>query len=121
MPYWNEVITLFQKNTAPDGTVRWNKSTLEGCFWKNKQNRSRSDGAEFKLTSTVCRIPTPCPAVKIGDILVRGAVSDEIDEYAAGRRSTDLMAKYAGKCFLVGEARDNSAGKPGIKHIYAAG
>lgn len=29
-----------------------------------------------------------------GDIIIKGAVTDNIDEYTAGQRSTDLIAKY---------------------------
>ena len=121
IPYWNSEITLYSKQTASNGVVSWKISHHKNCFWQKKAMRERSDGAEFKPISVVCRIPNPFPEVRIGDIIVCGKVSDVIDEYVSGKRSSDLLRKYAGNAVLVSDVHENRRGMPGLDHLYAGG
>jgi hypothetical protein len=59
--------------------------------------------------------------VQIGDIIVCGTVKDEIDEYAAGKRSADLMEKYTGRIMQVSDLHYNQRGIPFPDHLYAGG
>ena len=81
----------------------------------------RMDGTEFKTASIICRILDLSSGVKIGDIIVHGNVRDEIEEYTAGKRSTDLLQKYAGKSMLVADVHENVRRGPIPAHIYAGG
>ena len=58
-----------------------------------------------------------------GDIVVRGEVSDEIDEYTSGKRSTDLLNKYKqfGECFVIDRVSDNTGVGRGQKHYFIEG
>lgn len=121
IPFWNSTITLYKKTTAQDGVVNWKRSVHSHCFWQRKAIRDRTDGAEFKNTGVVCRIPAPYPDVQIGDIIVQGSIRDTVDEYVTGQRSADLLVKYAGRCMLVSEVHNNPRGMAGVDHLYAGG
>ena len=44
------------------------------------------------------------------DILIKGSISDEVDEYTKGHRSTDLLNKYKKltECMQIGEYTINT-------------
>lgn len=121
IPYWNDVITLYRREEAQDGSVSWERSMHSGCFFQQRTMRERINGAELQPVHIVCRIPAPFPDVRVGDIIIRGEINDEIDEYAAGKRSADLLKRYAGEAMLVGEVHRNARGLPFPDHLYAGG
>lgn len=121
IPYWDATITLYQRQADENGAVSWKRSVFKNCFWQRKAIRDRTNGAEFGMLSAVCRMPAPYPEVRIGDIIVCGSVEDEIDEYTSGRRSTDLLDKYAGNSMLVSDVHHNVRKITGMDHLYAGG
>lgn len=121
IPYWSETITLYHRSEAANGAVSWKRSVHSGCFWQQRAMRERTEGAEFRPAGIVCRLPAPHPDVQIGDIIIRGSVSAEIDEYASGKRSTDLLKRYAGESMIVAELHRNMRGLAGTDHLYAGG
>ena len=58
-----------------------------------------------------------------GDIIVRDEVDDEIDEYTAGTRSTDLLKKYKSLqgCMEIRVWTNNTGGGRGNEHYFASG
>lgn len=130
--WWNTTITLFNKYEDPQTQViRWFKHTITGCFWSYTGNKVKINSVSLDTSSTICRIREDSSympkyqweqlpndtmgnffTLGRGDIIVKGEISDEIDEYTTGHRSTDLLSKYAKyqECIDVGTIADNTGG-----------
>ena len=118
--WWDQTVTVYHRTLADD-RVAWKRETAGGCFVKLTANSRHDDEARRDGCGMICRIPPPCPVLDLGDIIVIGACADEIDEYAPGKRSTDLLAAHPGEAFAVTELRDNSRTGLPLAHLYAGG
>ena len=87
--------------------IRKNDAFLEKHEWITKPNDEMSN--YFTLAE--------------GDIIVKGEVDDEIDEYTAGQRSTDLIAKYKKLqgCFEIKQWSNDTGGGRGNEHYFTSG
>jgi hypothetical protein len=58
-----------------------------------------------------------------GDIIIKGNVADEIDEYASGYRSSDILTKYKKLqgCMVVDKCAVNVGPGVGLEHYYVRG
>lgn len=121
IPYWDTTLTLYSRNIGADNRVEWESTVIADCFWRRKALRERNSGAEFALNGFICRIPGDAVSVNIGDIIVSGHITDQIDEYTAGMRSADLIQRYQGRCMTVSEVHYNAAPFAALKHFYAEG
>lgn len=112
--WWDSDITLYNKYTDPQTQItNWHRTVLNNCFWKPAGNKIAIGNTVIETDDIICRIPespdfrnksdwanTPNDlmsnyfTLSVGDIIVFGEVSDTINEYASGQRSTDLIAKY---------------------------
>lgn len=112
--WWDTPITIYNKYTdAETHVVKWNRTVLENCFWKETGNKVTVGETILETNDISCRVPEQENFLEsgqwyqipndqksgyftfnIGDIIVKGSVTDEIDEYKAGSRSTDLLNKY---------------------------
>ena len=113
-PWWDVTVTVYNKYINPtDRKTYWYRSTVAGCFWKNSDDKIKIGNTILETESTTCRFrlnPLFVPAnawktlpneekatyftLGVGDIVVCAEVDDEIDEYTAGKRSSDLLTKY---------------------------
>ena len=117
--WWDKTVTIYNK-LVDDSTqeVTWYRTVVENCFWKYENNiyrvgRSYNSTLVLEAKDVICRIPKDDKFVDKrewknlsdsersehftlgnGDIIILDEVNDEIDEYEAGKRSTDLVAKY---------------------------
>lgn len=109
--WWDVTITIYNKYTHPvTHEVSWYRHTIYGCFWRHMSNIEVGVKTTLPADNFVCRIPkqpnflTPRDweegdkysnfTLKRGDLIVYGNCPKEIDEYAAGFRSTDLLKTY---------------------------
>lgn len=110
--WWDTTITVYNKHTdATTNVTTWYRTKLTGCFWKYVRNKAKLGETTLETESTVCRIPQNVTFMEKhlwealkdksgtftlgrGDIIVKGEVTDTINEYQSGSRSTDLIAKY---------------------------
>lgn len=112
--WWEQPITIFNKHTNPTTQlVKWYKTQIENCFWKSTDNLISVGDRVLETNKIICRIPQSpifkenfewlsLPddvkenyfTVNAGDIVIRGLVGDEIDEYISGKRSSDIIGKY---------------------------
>lgn len=112
--WWDTKLTIFNKSTdALTDVVRWYKHIVDNCFWKYVGDKITINDTVLQTNNIICRIPEDNTFLEkyqwleipndekenyftlgASDIIVKGAVNDEIDEYAKGKRSTDLIAKY---------------------------
>ena len=120
--WWDYTITIYNKYLDEETrVVTWYSKSIDNCFWKQTENLDNiGDGTILKTSYIICRIPqndnfktesTWKTLIKEGiedyftlqqdDIIVLGSVSDVINEYQAGQRSTDLLNKYQGESLIV--------------------
>ena len=112
--WWDTTITLYNKFIDPQTkVVTWYRYKLNNCFWKYIGNKVFINKVTISTNDVICRIPkndnylgnyiwkaTPVETrgnyftLSIGDIIVKGDVTDTINEYTTGQRSSDLLAKY---------------------------
>lgn len=111
MPHWwNQRITLYKKTTSKideKTIVSWNKSWHNNCFYGETKKQILNGTTIQYLSQVFARIPGNI-VLSQGDIIVKGTINDELDEYVAGFRSNDLLNKYKGNCFIVNTAKDNT-------------
>ena len=112
--WWDKSLTIYNRYEDPlTQVVTWYKNVVSNCFWKYIGNKVTVGDVVLETNDIICRIPKnekfkekyewdKLPndimsnyfTLGQGDIIVRGEVSDIINEYIAGKRSTDLLAKY---------------------------
>lgn len=112
--WWDTTITVYSKHTdAATSIVSWHRITLPQCFWKRVGSKTTVKDIQIDTESITCRIPKNANFVEPfnwiemtkselegkftlqqGDIIIKGDCDFEINEYQAGHRSTDLIAKY---------------------------
>ena len=140
--WWNTTITIYNKYVDPQTqVVRWFGHVIGGCFWKSSGSKIKVNDVTISTDTFLCRIRESTlfkekqdwmilPAadklvnftVGLGDIIVRGAVSDSIDEYVAGKRSSDLLQKYKMRgCIEVQKVAINVGGGRNSPHYYVEG
>ena len=113
--WWDSTITVFNKFVDPiTNIVRWYKTVLLNCFWKRTVEKMTVGNTIIETDTVICRIPENANfrlkydwvkipndqmnnyfTLGIGDIIINGSIDDEINEYASGTRSTDILKKYA--------------------------
>lgn len=112
--WWDQDLTIYNRYEDPTTQlVTWYSHTVSNCFWKYLRDVLKVDEVTLETNKTICRIPKDIAfkerhewinitndtmgnywTLGVGDIIVRGAVTDEINEYLSGHRSSDLIAKY---------------------------
>ena len=112
--WWDTELTIFNKyEDAVTNLITWYKHTVSNCFWKYVGDKVTVGNTVLETNNIICRIPqddaflenylwVSLPNYEMGnyftlsqgDIIVKGNVSDVIDEYQSGHRSSDLLAKY---------------------------
>ena len=140
--WWDSSVTVYNKNVdSVTNLVKWYRTVLTGCFWKNIGNKVKIGNNILESDDIVCRIPkqgnylSPKPwkdlsndtkddyfTLQGGDIIVFGEVEDEINEYAQGQRASDLLKKYVSTgCLTITQVADNTGGGRGQEHYYVKG
>ena len=112
--WWDTTVTVYSKHTdAATSIVKWHRVTIDNCFWKQVGSKTTVKDIQIDTESITCRIPknsnfvepfnwidmadselTDMFTLQQGDIIIKGDCDFEINEYKAGQRSTDLIAKY---------------------------
>lgn len=141
--WWNIKVTIYNKFEDPQtNLVRWFRHCVDGTFWKYAGNKVVIGNTVLETKDIICRLRKDdkflerhewisLPNDKMadyftlaqGDIIVKGDVEDEIDEYTSGKRSTDLKRKYKGLqgCLEIQEWANNTGGGRGNEHYYVKG
>lgn len=139
--WWNTTITVYNK--FEDQTTRiitWYRTVLQNCFWKYTGNKIVVGETTLETNSTMCRVPvhpaflerylwnntadkSTCFTLGTGDIIIKGEVNDEINEYASGYRSSDILTKYkkCGECMVIDKCAMNTGLGRGLEHYYVKG
>ena len=141
--WWDTSVTIYNKYTDPTTqTVTWYRSVVDNAFWKDVNDKVTIGDTILESNKIICRIredanykdkylwidlPSEDKArfftLGQGDIIVKGKVADEVDEYSEGNRSTDLIAKYKELqgCLEIQKASNNTGAGRGLPHYLAQG
>ena len=141
--WWDTTITIYNKFEDPQThIVTWFRKVLSDCFWKASGDTVMIGQISVDTKAILCRIPKDSSFMErfewehlpndqmgdyvtlgLGDILVKGEVLDEIDEYTAGQRSTDLLSKYrtSQRCMEVEEFAVNTGLGRNNEHYLVRG
>lgn len=112
--WWDTTITLFNRYENPQTQlIRWYKTVINGVFWKYVGDKVKINDVVLETNNIICRIRKDSRFLEKyewvkkpndemsdyftlakGDIIVKGEVEDDINEYQQGKRSTDLIGKY---------------------------
>ena len=104
---------------------------IGGCYFGAVNGATLSDIAVSENNALICRIPENLAftedytgadgtfTLKPGDVIVKGAVNDIIED-VKGSRISDLLEKYKGRAFKIKAVSINTALSTG-RHYRAAG
>lgn len=140
--WWDTDITVYNKLVDANHQVTWQSTHLTNCFWQYVENKVTIGETILKTNGTICRIPkndafkeraewvqlSPTERANFftlspEDIIVRGNVTDTIDEYTSGSRSSDLLKKYKSLqgCMVIDQCSVNTGIGRGNEHYYIRG
>ena len=141
--WWDTSITVYNRyEDALTHVVTWYKTQLTGNFWQYICDKVNIGETVLETEKIICRIPENDKFLEkyqwvaltndkmadyftlgVDDIIVKGAVDDVIDEYTAGRRSSDLIEKYKALqgCMEIKSVSNNTETGRGMPHYKATG
>jgi hypothetical protein len=141
--WWSDIITVYNKyEDQLTHMVSWYRTIIDGAFWKYVGDSVKVGETVLDTNSIICRIrkddrflePYVWQALAAeekanhftlqgGDIIIHGGVSDEVDEYTSGHRSTDLVQKYKDLlgCMEIERVAINVGIGRGQEHYLAKG
>jgi hypothetical protein len=136
-------VTIYNRIEDPQTKViKWHRTVVPKCFWRCTEEKFIVNGTVVNANVTICRIPKQNNylerylweelgeeeikshfTLSIGDMIVKGEVDDEIDEYTAGKRSNNFLTKYKRLqgCTLISSVSDNTDGGRGAEHYLVRG
>ena len=142
--WWDDTITLYNKYIDPDTKkVTWYRHVIPDCFYKHTIEKITVGKTTIDSNVTVCRIRVNNDlfvdkkswmlltdaerAIKftlsVGDIIVADEIDFEIDEYAKGKTSANLVnenKEWPG-CFTIETVNINVGGGRGNEHYHVRG
>lgn len=141
--WWEQTITIFNKyEDKTTHVIKWYKTVVDNCFWQHSLDRVTIGETVLATDYIICRIPKnnkflekylwlSMPNDQMqdyftlgrGDIIIRGTVDDEINEYVAGSRSSDVIEKYKDLqgCIEIEEISINTGRGRNNEHYYVKG
>ena len=112
--WWDTTVTIYNKFQDPQTQlVRWYRTVVHNVFWKYVGDKVTIGKVSLETDNSICRIREDARflpkfqwiqipndemvnyfTLAKGDIIIKGEVTDEINEYESGHRATDIVAKY---------------------------
>lgn len=142
-PWWEKEITVYNRyEDKVSNVVTWYRRNIPNCFWAYEGNQLTVGNTVIETNTTICRIPqnkkykeryqweslstdekSKYFTLGTGDIIILGNVSDLVDEYASGHRSTDLINKYKDLqgCIRIQNVANNTGTARCIPHYLVRG
>lgn len=141
--WWDTTLTIFNKyEDSLTQVITWYKTVVDTCFWKYTGDKININDVTLETNNTICRIPKDDRfleyyqwvqqpndtmnnffTLRPGDIIIKGEVSDTINEYTSGQRSTDILKKYKGLqgCITIQEVGINTGPGRCYEHYFVKG
>lgn len=141
--WWDTTLTIYNKYKDPiTDMITWYKHIVSNCFWKYTGEKVSINDNIIETNDIICRIPKSeffmenylwkdLPdldkpdffTINRGDIIVKGAIADDIDEYTKGSHSSDFIQKYKDLqgCLVVKSSTINVGGGRYNEHYFIKG
>ena len=138
--WWETTLTIYNKyEDTNTQKITWYKKVVNNCFWKYSGDKLTIGETVIDTNSIICRIPEDPSFLEkyqwldadknqyftlgLGDIIVRGEVSDSVNEYERGSRSSDLIKKYKDLqgCMEIKEVSINTGRGRNNPHYFVRG
>lgn len=141
--WWDTTITIYNRyEDKQTNLVTWFRHKVDGAFWKYTGDKVVINNTVLETKNIICRIRKDDAflekhewiaipndqmsnyfTLSQGDIIVKGEIADEINEYVSGKRSTDLKKKYKDLqgCLEIQEWSNNTGGGRGNEHYFVKG
>lgn len=141
--WWDTTITVYNKYEEPStNIVKWYKTVIPSCFWKSTGNKVNIGGVALDTDKVVCRIPENYAFLEKGewiqldevdknehftlgvsDLIFKGEIDEDIDEYVSGKRSSDILSKYKElqSCIEIRQVSINVGIGRNNPHYYVTG
>ncbi len=141
--WWNTTITVYNKYVDKQTQViTWHRTVIENCYWQYVGDKVAIGKTVLETNDTICRIPIQENFVEkyewdkipndkqgeyftlaSGDIVARGSVDDEINEYKRDERATDFIEKHKALqgCMQIDQVALNYGGGRCNEHYYIKG
>ena len=141
--WWDTTVTVYNKFIdAQTQVITWYRTVINGCFWKDTGNKVTINNVVLETNNIICRIRknpkflernewVALPndemgnyfTLSPGDIIIRGRIDEDIDEYTSSKRATDLMKKYKALqgCMEIQAVTNNTGGGRGNEHYHVTG
>lgn len=142
--WWCTTVTVYNKTEDKQThVVTWYSHIVSGVFWKYAGDKVTIGNVTLDTNNIVCRLrrdddnfresylwqalpndqKSNVYTLQPGDIIVKGEVTDIIDEYSSGHRSTDLVQKYKALqgCMEIQQVAINVGPGRGQEHYFTKG
>lgn len=109
----NTAATLYSRGLT-SGSESWTRTAIAACFWENRKAANVIKSGMLEADSVSVYIPlATAPSIKVGDVLVKGAVTDTISPTFT---MSALKAKYA-NVVVVKSVDLKDFGSPALQHV----
>ena len=141
--WWDTTLTIYNKYEDPQTQIiSWYRHTVNNCFWKDVGNKVVVNDVTIETNNIICRIPKDDRFLEYyqwienpndtmdnfftlhtGDIVVKGEITDTINEYRSGQRSTDFLKKHKALqgCLIIEEVGINVGPGRCNEHYFVKG
>ena len=141
--WWDTTVTVYNKYMDPQtNVITWYRSVVPGTFWKYVGDKITIGETVLETNNIICRIREDNKfledyqwralpndqmseyfTLQVEDIIIKGEVTDNIDEYTAGYRSSDFLQKYKAMqgCMTIENVGINVGPGRGLPHYLARG
>ena len=113
-PTFNDNITVYHcikrlDEATKRNVTEWQRQVYTDCYFGIKEVETLSGNTLTKANSYTVRIPSDGTVLPVipGDLVVLGAVNDEISD-TQGNRTSDLIERYKPNVCTVRTVRDNT-------------
>ena len=142
-PWWDTTLTIYNKYEDPQTRViTWYSTVIENCFWKDVGNNVILNDVSLDTNTLLARIPKDARFIEkyqwvdlpadakaahftlgVGDLIIKGEVSDAVNEYVSGHRSSDLIQKYKALqgCMIIDKYGNNTGPGRCQQHYLVTG
>ncbi len=141
--WWDDTITLYNKYIDPTTKrVTWYRHVLHDCFYKHTLEKITVGKTTIDSNVTICRLRVSGKfldkkswmllddsereeifTLSSGDIIVADEIDFDIDEYAKGKTSANLVNEHKEwpGCFTIETVNINVGGGRGNEHYHVRG
>lgn len=141
--WWDSSITLYNRYENPiTNMVTWYKTYISNCCIQSAKTMISGGQTVYNTDNNIIRIPQNDKFIEYadwinipndkqseyftlhqGDIIIKGTIDFDINEYEDGKRSTDLIDRYKqlGTCLTIDNWQNNTGNGRIAPHYFVSG